>query len=125
MYTCSDIKNFAKYISQTGRQVKEENGAKSIFVPFFTDIPTDNFKKSVVISSAYLDLFKVSRNSADLFKFNTAIPRIVEQSTGISESSFIFKCHNINNDIKKVDSINIDYSYLSNHLSDLFTERNI
>ncbi len=124
MYTCSDIQNFANYISQSGLDLKHQYGKKSFFVPFFVDQSTDKFKKSVVISSAYLDLCGTSSFcNSNKFKINTAIPQLVEKSTGISSSDFMYKCYDINNSIDNKEKIN--YSYLSKNLDIFFKEKEV
>lgn len=125
MFTSSDIKHFAKYISQSATELEKNSGKNIFFVPFFVELEENNFKQSVVISSLYLNLFEVPRNNSNLFKFNTVIPNLVQHSTGIPSCEFIYKCHNINNDIKKHDSIDVNYSYLLNQIEDLCNERNV
>lgn len=122
MYTCNDIKNFANYILQSGISLQQNVGQKSFFVPFFVDQSKDAFTKSVVISSAYIDLCSIA-NSTNMFKVNTTIPQIVESSTGIPSSDFIYKCYDIKNTVNSKNEI--DYSYLSKHLDNFLKEKDV
>lgn len=124
MYTCNDIQNLANYISNSGLKLKNIHGKKSIFVPYFVDQSATQFKKSVAISCAYLDL-SIMQNlcNAHTFKVNTSIPQIVEKSTGISSSDFMYKCYDISN---RIDSFtNVNYSYLSKELNIFFKEKEV
>lgn len=125
MYTCSDIQNIAKYISQSGTDIKQNSGKKNFFVPFFVDQTTDSFKKSVVISSAYLDLSNQLNKNSNMFKVNTAIPRLLEKTIGISSSDYMYKCYDINNQKNNTDISGIDYSYLSKNLDELFLKKDV